>query len=181
MNLWASWCTPCIQELEDLAQRGDELSAARIEVIPLCLDAEENPDDAHRLFEQIATQHMSEGSAFASRDLSGQDRAFFEVLFEHLFAEGGALPVPTSFLVDSLGRVVVVYLGPVDVDSLMEDSAIFGLEPEAPIVRSSFPGRWFFAVPRDWAGLSRAFEDRGLIVSSKFYAALELRLRAGSK
>jgi thiol-disulfide isomerase/thioredoxin len=181
INLWATWCAPCVQELGDLAQRNADLSAAQIEVVPLCLDAEENPELARQMFEQNAGAHMSEETAFTSRDMNSQDQAFFEVLFNHLMAKGEAMPVPTSFLVDQYGRVVVVYLGPVDVDRLLADTATFGIEPEINAVRASFPGRWFFGMPRDWAGLSRAFLERGLTVSSKFYAALDRRSPAGSK
>lgn len=175
VNLWATWCAPCVQELGDLARRSADLLAAQIEVVPLCLDAEESPEVARRLFEQNAAARMSEGTAFASRDMNDQDRAFFEVLFDHLIAKGESMPVPSSFLVDAYGRVIVVYIGPVDVDGLLSDAATFSTEPETNAVRSSFPGRWFFGMPRDWAGLSRAFEERGLTVSSKFYAALSRR------
>jgi len=175
VNLWATWCAPCIAELGDLAQRSADLAAAQVEVVPLCLDAEESPDAARRLFEQNAAARMSAQAAFASRDTTETDRAFFEVLFEHLIAARGAMPVPTSFLVDALGRVVVVYLGPVDVDRVLSDAATFGADPQTTAVRGSYPGRWFFGMPRDWAGLSRAFEERGLTVASKFYAALHRR------
>ncbi len=181
VNLWATWCAPCIAELGDLAQRSGDLAAAQVEVAPLCLDAEENPDAARRLFEESAATRMSPQAAFASRDTTEADRAFFEVLFGHLLATRGAMPVPTSFLVDALGRVVVVYLGPVDVDRVLSDAATFGAEPQTIAVRGSFPGRWFFGMPRDWAGLGRAFEARGLSIPAKFYAALARRSAVGPR
>jgi len=38
LNLWATWCAPCVAELPSLAVLGDKLAAQRIIVLPLSSD-----------------------------------------------------------------------------------------------------------------------------------------------
>lgn len=175
INLWATWCAPCVEELGNFAERHQELLDAGVQVLPFCLDGEAEPEGAVAVLQgRIANRFKSE-ARFDSRNMSAKDRSLFKVLFEHLIASPGEMPVPTSFLVDSFGQIVVLYLGPVDVDSLLLDVESFGRPDQAAATRASFPGRWFFGMPRDWAGLSRAFEREGLSICAKFYEALAKR------
>ena len=38
VNLWASWCRPCLAELSELAQRYDEIRATGIDILALSVD-----------------------------------------------------------------------------------------------------------------------------------------------
>ena len=38
VNLWASWCRPCLGELKELAKRESELREAGVEVVALSVD-----------------------------------------------------------------------------------------------------------------------------------------------
>ena len=111
-------------------------------------------------------------ATFASRDLGQEDRRTFEVLLEHLIPRSGDFPVPASLLVDKNGMVEVLYLGPVEVDTLIEDAASYGMEPEKVPVRCSYPGRWFYGMPRDWRTLAAAFRTAGLGAHASYYTAL---------
>ena len=172
LNLWATWCEPCVRELGELAVHADELAAIGLEVLPLCLDGEENSAAAAQLFEErIAPQHT--GSVrLVTRNLSADDQAFFEVLFEHFIAKKGAVPVPASLLVDQHGFVEVLYLGPVESDLLAEDVATYGMQPETIGVRCNYPERWFYGMPRDLDNLAERFQARGLGASASYYSAL---------
>ena len=33
VNLWASWCIPCLEELREFRERGDELKKAGVEIL----------------------------------------------------------------------------------------------------------------------------------------------------
>ena len=38
VNLWASWCQPCLEELKELAQHRTEIDGSGLEVIALSVD-----------------------------------------------------------------------------------------------------------------------------------------------
>lgn len=173
INLWATWCEPCVAELGQFARRNVELAGAGLEIVPLRLDApaEGEGTDAS-FFERTVAAQMDPVAAFESADLNDEERAFFEVLSRHLIAKQGALPVPASLLVDQHGLIEVLYLGPVDVDLLLEDVATYGLSPETVGVRSGYPGRWFYGMPRNFDGLARSLRARGLRAHSNYYTAL---------
>lgn len=48
VNLWASWCTPCLKELEEFSRRSAEIRAHRIDIMALSVDAvdKQNGDPA---------------------------------------------------------------------------------------------------------------------------------------
>ena len=172
LNLWATWCAPCVGELRSFAERSDELSYAGLDILPLCLDGLESPGTSDQLFVEKIAPHLVPEAPFASRDLGDEERRTFEVLLQHLIAKSGDTPVPASLLVDKNGMVEVLYLGPVEVDTLIEDAASYGMEPEKVPVRCSYPGRWFYGMPRDWRTLAAAFRTAGLEAHASYYTAL---------
>jgi hypothetical protein len=172
INLWATWCAPCVTELGEFAKRSVELSSLGLEIVPLRLDPVTDVEGNADFFERTIVPRIDPNAAFQSVALTEEELTFFEVIFQHLIAKPGALPVPASLLVDKHGLIEVVYLGPVDVDDLIEDVAIYGLSPESIGVRSNYPGRWFYGMPRDLDGLSRALRSRGLRTLSNYYTAL---------
>lgn len=172
INLWATWCEPCVAELGSFAKNNVELAGMGLEIVPLRLDAVAAGDTGPSFFERIIVPQMDPLAPFESKDMDEEQRAFFEVLFEHLIAKQGAMPVPASLLVDKHGLVEVLYLGPVEVEDLLEDVATYGLSPESLGVRSAYPGRWFYGMPRDFEGLSNRLRARGLRIHSNYYMAL---------
>jgi tetratricopeptide (TPR) repeat protein len=131
VNLWASWCAPCVAELRDLAAHRAELDAAGLRVIALSVDAVAQgkgdvsagsdpappggPAAARRMLERMGPFPFDAG--LATEDAVGK----LETLDTALFTQRHPLPVPTSFLVDRHGRVAAVYKGPVKVDQLLAD------------------------------------------------------------
>jgi hypothetical protein len=177
INLWATWCAPCVEELGEFARHSDELLYAGLELIPVCLDAEEDPSVARAFFEGRISPLMIEEAKFESAYASEEDRLVFEVLLKHLIAKSGDMPVPASLLVDKNGMVAVLYLGPVSVDTLIEDIDSFGVHPESIGVRSSYPGRWFYGMPRNLDALGKAFRKLNLGPFASFYSALHGMMR----
>ena len=140
INLWASWCMPCVKELEDLGQHQQKLRAAGLEVAALSVDGLGDQgttvQDARDLIQKLDFPFIS-GRIYTEM-LASLQRASND-----LYVMERPLPIPTSFLLDAQGELAAVYVGPVDLDELVRD--VDRLELEGPLLRSAsrpFPGRW---------------------------------------
>ncbi len=119
VNLWASWCQPCVTELAEITTKQDLLREQSIDVVALSVDE--------------LTDHIGDGSVDGQKlkqmqfpfrvgvaDASLVER--LQLLHNNIFELHVPLPIPTSFLLDREGRVVAVYKGPVSVEQLLADS-----------------------------------------------------------
>ena len=81
------------------------------------------------------------------------------------------LPVPSSFLVDGLGRIAVIYRGPVSADRLIEDLKLLEAPFETLLAGAiPFPGRWIGSPkPTEARAVAIKFLNRGSIQESEKY------------
>jgi tetratricopeptide (TPR) repeat protein len=141
VNLWASWCAPCVVELEEFGLREAELRAAGVDLLTLtvdgmALDMETDPADARRKLEELGYPFPG---AVATPDLLAK----LELLQQFLFQRFPNFSVPTSFLLDGEGNLAVIYRGSVSVDTLLEDVRLLDASPRERQDHSvPFPGRW---------------------------------------
>jgi cytochrome c biogenesis protein CcmG, thiol:disulfide interchange protein DsbE len=96
VNVWASWCDPCRQELPALAAAQSRWSADGFRVIGI--DMRDNAESAHRL--------LAEVGATALTSVADQPGS--------LAVAWGVRGVPETFLVDRTGRVRWWTAGTVD-------------------------------------------------------------------
>jgi len=127
VNVWASWCQPCVKELGEFTKRASELSATGVRIVALCADAASDgttvdPIAAGRLIAQMGFPFQT---GIASRDLI---RELTEIQNRVLYV-ARPLPLPASFLLTPQGRVVVFYKGSVAVDQLLEDLPLVDARP----------------------------------------------------
>jgi peroxiredoxin len=96
INIWATWCPPCVEEMPTIQRLYEQLNGRGLEVLTISIDA---------LGAQVAAPFVR------------NYRLTFPVLLdpkgriERLYRTGG---VPESFIVDKRGRLVEKIVGPRD-------------------------------------------------------------------
>lgn len=117
LTLWASWCSPCLGELTELTERHADLREAGLEVLAVSVDGfgdASSPEDAQKRAESL-------GLPFTTGQATAQLLSTVESMHHRQIPMRTSFPLPTSFLLDSRGRLAVVYKGPVSVDTLLTD------------------------------------------------------------
>lgn len=89
VNLWATYCGPCIAEMPELAAFEKALPD-QVQLVTVCVDAQGNEETARALLEKAGYEGIA---------LGGGDRAFY-ALFE------GIQAVPTTVFLDGEGNQV---------------------------------------------------------------------------
>ena len=118
INLWSSSCAPCIKELKEFAERHEELQAAGIRVVALSVDSVRGDQDEIAAAQEIVSRlKLPFTTGYADWKLIFQ----LQSIHNSLSPSGRLLPVPSSFLIDSQGRLSVIYKGPVGVDEVIGD------------------------------------------------------------
>ena len=139
INLWASWCRPCVDELALLAKHHQAL-APHVDVLALSVDSlgdeRGSEDDAHSLLEQLKPPFAI---GWATDDLVGK----IELIQQHAFVPIAPVAVPTSLLIDRSGQLAAIYSGNISVDQLLADIAQLDANPQQRR-QHSIPllGRW---------------------------------------
>ncbi len=142
INLWASWCAPCVEELTQFNQQAEALKLSRLAVIALSVDGLDGTHttsaaDARELVQQLGLTFPT-GMA----DAALLDR--FNLVHNTLLELDRPLPVPTSLLLDANGRLSMIYRGPVQVKQLLADIELLASdEPDRRKLAARFPGRWY--------------------------------------
>jgi thiol-disulfide isomerase/thioredoxin len=116
LNLWATWCAPCVRELPALARLGDTLPAGQVSIVAVNVGRSTAADSAAFL--------KAHGAANLAVYVDSY-RAFIRVL--------DANGLPLSVLIDPKGREVARVLGPAQWDDPQAVSYLrFLMRPAAP-------------------------------------------------
>jgi peroxiredoxin len=98
LNIWATWCPPCVAEMPSLERLHRALGPKGLVVLGVSVDQDE------RLL----------------RDFVRQAGVTFPILRDadtHVAREYRTTGYPETFLIDGAGKIVRIYVGPVDWDS----------------------------------------------------------------
>jgi tetratricopeptide (TPR) repeat protein len=139
--LWAEWCQPCLTELQSLQAHSAELSKAGLNILALSVDeaAENSAPDARA--KSLATARRL-GLTLPLAWAAPSDLEILEVLQRTLIDTHLPLPLPSSFLLDSKGRVACIYKGAVEPQQLQTDLGILDAGTDELLrAASPFPGR----------------------------------------
>jgi len=178
LNLWASWCQPCLAELRDFTLHEQRLRAAGVQVVALAVDGitAEQPSDPEAAQQLLRRLEFPFASGIATADLVEK----LQIVQNHIYDQHRALPVPTSILIDERGRMMALYRGPVAVDRLLADAALGELDQRARRPTDlPFPGRWL--APQSAPRLGMIADDlltAGYLQESVNYLAENRRLIA---
>lgn len=141
LNLWASWCRPCVAELEELTRRRAELQDKGVEVVALSVDGlgddpATGPEDARAMLERL-------GFPFTGGWIEPATLDQLQLLYNVLLPNRRSLPVPTSFLINPGGEIAAIYKGPVAVERVLEDAGRLRATFEERLALAvPFAGRW---------------------------------------
>ena len=89
INCWATWCPPCLEEMDDLAAFAKTLPD-NVQLVSFCVDGTTHTDECQRILEEAGF----EGTVMI--DAGGDFRTLLEQMQY----------VPTTLFVDSMGRLV---------------------------------------------------------------------------
>ena len=139
VNLWASWCRPCLGELRAMAEHEADFREAGVEVVALSVDRL----DAKGGTSATAAPTLLKNVGYAGRSgwITAAAAEKLQLVQDHLFDLHQPMAVPTSLLIDSNGHLAVLYRGPIAVDQLLEDVAGLPNLTSSPAALP-FAGRW---------------------------------------
>lgn len=160
--VWASWCAPCVGELNAFAAAAEELRAAGVTVVAVSADDPAQRADADRMLDELGWPH---GRTFAG----ARELEVLDTLQEAALDRRRRLPLPAAFLIDSREHVSVIYKGAAEPRTVIADA--HGLDDDARALRlraAPFAGRWHAAPPGlDIDLLEARFAGRGLVAAAR--------------
>jgi thiol-disulfide isomerase/thioredoxin len=101
LNLWATWCVPCREEMPALDALQEKLGGPNFQVVAVNIDTRD-PEKPKGFLKEIGVTHLAyyaDGSAKVFQDLKSVGRAF---------------GMPTTLLVDPNGCEIGTIAGPAD-------------------------------------------------------------------
>ena len=162
LNLWATWCEPCVEELKMLQEQSKQLAQQGIEVVALNVDhlGEANPStkDPRSFVKEIGFQGTV-GSA-SPKLVELLDQSMTQTFFIHR-----AMPVPASFLIDRGGWLSMAYKGTFDLKTLLADVQTLGKGPETSRT-AAMPYRGLWA-DREFA--TNLAKEAGTYIEGQYY------------
>lgn len=166
VNLWASWCPACEVELNEFSTRYKELQSKGVDVLALSVEgiekeAKTGATNAWRFSKGKFPFPVGLATASLVSDFQNEHNRHIPLHKQ--------LPLPSSFLIDQQGRLVVIYKGKVSVDQILADATHSEGNRDVRIVRSSPLGGQSIKHPRiEQVALNQAEFLR-------FYAAAEFQ------
>ncbi|OQM75662.1 TlpA family protein disulfide reductase [Manganibacter manganicus] len=100
LNVWATWCLPCREEMPTLDRLQAKLGGPDFEVLALSMDRA-GPDAVRRFFSEIGIENLA---------------LYIDPSAKSMFALG-VVGLPTTILIDGEGRELGRLVGPAEWDS----------------------------------------------------------------
>ena len=133
INLWATWCAPCIKELADLSHHESLIRESGIDVIALNVDQLSTDIDPEKISDILKKIKFP----FLARNATEPMINLLQRLHDQLIGLNEPLPIPSSFLIDPNGNLSVIYKGPLEVNQLIADKDHSAGTLDERIIRSA--------------------------------------------
>lgn len=104
LNLWATWCAPCREEMPALDRLQSTMGSDRFEVVAVNVDTR-NPEKARGFLDEIGVTDLT---FYADNSMK---------IFRDLRTYGRAFGMPTTVLIDEAGCELGTMAGPAEWDS----------------------------------------------------------------
>ena len=141
INLWATWCAPCVAEMTGWTEDQEKIRELGLQILALGVD---EPDESFESRQAIVKPFLERlDFPFRAGLADPEFLEVIEVAGRAQIDKFESLPVPSSVLLDSRGRIAVIYKGPVATEQLATDVAL--LEAENKVLHAEaahFPGIW---------------------------------------
>jgi hypothetical protein len=166
LNLWSPACAACMEEFGEWRARRADIQRAGLRLVPLCAD---EGTDREQALETLRRFDLA-------RDAGIADAAFLEaldVLVAEVVESQKTLPLPTSLLLDERGQLVLLYLGRIELERLLEDvGTLSKMNPAQHANVRLLGGLRVLPRGRDLAALAERFRLAGQAELAGYYAAL---------
>ncbi|MEQ8839220.1 MAG: tetratricopeptide repeat protein, partial [Lacipirellulaceae bacterium] len=173
VNLWATWCQPCLVELKEWSKYESEFEAAGLDILALSVDAIAQDQSKSQAAPARVLERL--GFPYESGTATTELLDILQLVNNAIFRDDHRrLPVPTSLLIDGEGNLAAVYKGGVDVDRLLADVRMLSISSnERERATLPFAGRWMgLPGPYRMAQLvdqmwEKEFEDEAVQLASR--------------
>jgi tetratricopeptide (TPR) repeat protein len=134
---WASWCAPCLAELEEISEQ----DMGNVEIIALNIE-EATSGSGPTISQQLNTLKRVGFKGTPGIATIGLLGTLNQKHLDAIYVRSD-LPLPVSFLVDQNGMLRVVYKGKLDVEQVAKDLKTLDAKGRNSMALSvPFPGRW---------------------------------------
>ena len=142
LNVWASWCAPCLRELTDWTKHQERIRASGVEVVALSVDGLDPQQGTTSVAAKDTIERL--GFPFEAGMATAATIDKLQMTHDHIFDAHRPLPVPTSVLIDAQGNLAATYKGHVELELILEDvSTLASPTPDPVRTLPMQTGRWF--------------------------------------
>ena len=143
LNLWASWCQPCLGELTEWKTSASELAASGVHVYALSVDALNDEEGQSKA--KVASAKLDLPFIVGLAPDSVPEK--IQMLNDQMFEYRKPLPVPTTILINHYGQLEAIYKGSVSVERIVRDVTNMPTKPNKKRdISLPFQGRWLAPV-----------------------------------
>ena len=115
LHFWATTSPACAGQLRLLQQHQSKLAVDEVRIVSINVD---DPRDAQAVKTFAAKQGVSFPVLLATQEVAG----IYNIVYHYLFDRRRDLAIPTSFLIDAGSKIVKVYQGPVNPETVAADA-----------------------------------------------------------
>ncbi len=165
---WATWCSPCIKELNELNQYRQTLSENGLEILAINVDDVQQSADVRSIqVKKMFRKHAWKlNSALATRNTLEIVDAAREVILGRQWTWS----IPCSMLLDEQGDLIAIYEGSPPVEQLKEDAGKLFKSGTDRNHAVPHRGQWYLAhYPADRLALGEVLLEKGMLASLDRY------------